>query len=642
MTLFDLLCVGIGGTVGSGVFVLTGQVYPVAGPSATLSWVLAGCVCGLSALSYMELSSRIPTKGSCYAFSFHAIGEVPAVIAAVCLTLEYGLAGAGVARNWSAKLASLLSHFHAAKYMFVPYSSSVTLDDDDGDDDFYVDVPAGLLQVACVLVCVVGLKLGKVVINGFTVAKCALVVFMIVAGFAAWHVNVLESSDEFFPKGFGGTLSGTSLLFFGYIGFDEVCCLAGKAENPAQVMPRAIAGTLVGATVLSVLAQMALSGLVRFDDDGSGTSFEQGFDDIGWQWARFITAVGEVLLLPLVVLVSFLPQPELFAALAEDGLLPASFGHANSQGTLMHGTVAGGVVMTVFSMLVPFAVLWDMINLGVLLGFNLTNTSLLLVRYGSAGVNDGGTHEPYSNVMHNDHGDEDSKEEAALVAHHHPNSPNSPQPAPRSASKAAAVLGLGNFENESPSAQSVNLAEKCVSALWVCGVAGSYCSWLGLFKPLLNTDDDRDDGAPSPPLAAVGVLGLVCFGAAVVVLWSRCEQHPPPLPPPAAAAAAAAAASPVSVDSLASPLSPDELSPEMAAAVAAAKAAAASSSAPATRSFVAPGVPFTPSAAILFNFLLMAQYDAATHGYLLGLISMALVCYAAYKTTRTAPAAFGK
>ena len=219
----------------TGVFVLTGQVYPVAGPSASLSWVLAGCVCGLSALSYMELSARIPTKGSCYAFSFHAIGELPAVVGAVCLTLEYGMSGAGVARNWSAKLAALLKHFDVARYFFLPYSGRPLADDDDGDDDFYVDIPAGILQVACVLICVAGLKLGKVVINGFTVAKVGLVIFMILVGAAAWRVDVFESEEVFFPQGASGMLSVTSLLFFGFIGFDEVCCLAGKSENPSQV-----------------------------------------------------------------------------------------------------------------------------------------------------------------------------------------------------------------------------------------------------------------------------------------------------------------------------------------------------------------------------------------------------------------------
>jgi hypothetical protein len=146
MTLFDLLCVGIGGTVGSGVFVLTGEVYPVAGPSSALSWCLAGIVCSLSALSYMELSARVPTRGSCYAFSYHSLGELPAVVGAVCLTLEYGLSGAGVARNWSSKLAVLLNRYDVGKYFFFPYDGSVG-SVDDGDDDVYFDIPAGVLQV---------------------------------------------------------------------------------------------------------------------------------------------------------------------------------------------------------------------------------------------------------------------------------------------------------------------------------------------------------------------------------------------------------------------------------------------------------------------------------------------------------------
>ena len=138
----------------------------------------------------------------------------------------------------------------------------------------------------------------------------------------------------------------------------QVCCLAGKSENPAEVMPRAIAGTLIGATVLSVLAQLALSGMVPWDnggpdDDGAhATSFEAGFRDHGWGAASRVTAVGEVLLLPLVVLVSFLPQPELFAALAEDGLLPQAFAEVDAAGTLRFGTLAGGLLMTIFSCVV--------------------------------------------------------------------------------------------------------------------------------------------------------------------------------------------------------------------------------------------------------------------------------------------------
>ena len=98
LSLFDLLCIGIGGTVGSGVFVLTGEVYPVAGPSSALCRMIAGGVCLLSAFSYMELSAAIPTRGSTYAFSLHALGEYWAVAGGVSLMMGYGLSGAGVAR----------------------------------------------------------------------------------------------------------------------------------------------------------------------------------------------------------------------------------------------------------------------------------------------------------------------------------------------------------------------------------------------------------------------------------------------------------------------------------------------------------------------------------------------------------------
>mmetsp|Transcript_26942 Transcript_26942/g.82946 ORF Transcript_26942/g.82946 Transcript_26942/m.82946 type:complete len:237 (-) Transcript_26942:1540-2250(-) len=108
LSLFDLLCIGVGGTVGSGVFVLTGEVYPVAGASSMVCWLIAGAVCLMSAFSYMELSAAIPTRGSTYAFSLHALGEVWAVAGAVSLMMGYGLSGAGVARSWSVKFSVLI------------------------------------------------------------------------------------------------------------------------------------------------------------------------------------------------------------------------------------------------------------------------------------------------------------------------------------------------------------------------------------------------------------------------------------------------------------------------------------------------------------------------------------------------------
>ncbi|KAJ1446448.1 amino acid permease-domain-containing protein [Pelagophyceae sp. CCMP2097] len=377
LTLFDLLCIGIGGTVGSGVFVLTGQVLPVAGPASCVCWIIGGAVCFLSAFSYMEMSTVVPTRGSTYAYASYALGEFAAVAGAVSLTLEYGLSGAGVARSWSSTMQGLIGgNWYSTAY---------------GASDYYLDYLALIIQVVCVLVVAAGASLSTRVINVFTVSKVALVIFMIIIGFWAGSEHNF-SSTPFMEKGGTGITSGTSLLFFGFIGFDEVVCMAARAENPKKIMPRAIAGTLGGAAVLSFLAQLSLSWVYRLgaDDDGDYTdaSFQEGFHRQGLVWAQWITVIGEVILLPLVVLLSFLPQPEVMAALGEDGLLPSAFAKRmrfNGADIFGVGTFWTGATLSVIALVVPFSVLWNMINLGVLFGFNITNASLISTRVGNGG-----------------------------------------------------------------------------------------------------------------------------------------------------------------------------------------------------------------------------------------------------------------
>lgn len=175
------------------------------------------------------------------------------------------------------------------------------------------------------------------------------------------------------------------MLFFGFIGFDEVCCMAAKAERPAKVMPRAMAGTLVGAVVFSGLAQSALAAMTPISPGMKSTSFELRFRDLHMGWARWLVATGELCLLPLVVLLGLLPQPEVTAAMSKDGLLPSVFRRQNQSGVYFRGTAITGAFLTLVAFAVPFSVLWDLISLGVLVSFNLTNAALISTRYGNGG-----------------------------------------------------------------------------------------------------------------------------------------------------------------------------------------------------------------------------------------------------------------
>lgn len=97
LTLTDLVAIGVGGTIGSGLFVLTGLVaHEYAGPATAISWTIAGFAACLSGCCYAELSGRISLTGGAYAYTYAGMGEYPAILAATCLSMDYiSAAGAG-------------------------------------------------------------------------------------------------------------------------------------------------------------------------------------------------------------------------------------------------------------------------------------------------------------------------------------------------------------------------------------------------------------------------------------------------------------------------------------------------------------------------------------------------------------------
>jgi amino acid transporter len=374
LSLFDLVAIGIGGTVGSGVFATTGDIISsTAGPGAVISWIIAGVVCCMNALAYMELSTRVPSSGSTYAYSYHAIGELPAVIGAWLLTLEYGVSGAGVARSWADKVEQWYMEEHP-----------------NGDihylNEKYANILAALIMALSVIVLLCGVRFGKAFVNTITSLKVAVVLFIIVVGFAVMDTNNLKpfipdevtNEDGTTSFGFQGVITGASKAFFGYIGFDEVCCLAAEAKNPKKTMPRAVIAVVTGTMFLSVFASFVLSGMVPYSE---AESFSVGFDAQGKHWAAEIVRAGETITMPVVVLISFLAQPRLNYALACDGLMPQIFAKVDDKGNLFVNTLITGVFFTAIAFIVPFLTLWDIVSFGILLSFNMSNVALMMVRF---------------------------------------------------------------------------------------------------------------------------------------------------------------------------------------------------------------------------------------------------------------------
>ncbi|TYZ67333.1 hypothetical protein PybrP1_008836, partial [[Pythium] brassicae (nom. inval.)] len=171
----------------------------------------------------------------------------------------------------------------------------------------YGNILAAAIQALSVVVLLVGVRFGKAFVNTITIAKLVVVFFIIIAGFAAltpdnWSPFIPARTDLDGSMAFGGqgVITGATQAFFGYIGFDEVCCLAAEAKNPKKVMPIAVISVVLGTMVLSVLSSLVLSGMVPYLD---ATGFPEGFEGVGWSWAAKFVRAGETITMPVVVLI---------------------------------------------------------------------------------------------------------------------------------------------------------------------------------------------------------------------------------------------------------------------------------------------------------------------------------------------------
>jgi basic amino acid/polyamine antiporter, APA family len=242
-----------------------------------------------------------------------------------------------------------------------------------------INVPAFVVSVASTALLLSGVQESKRIVNWITAFKMVIVLCMIVGGFLLYRFD-LRQQQPFAPFGVAGVLRGATTSFFGYLGYDEICCVAGEARHPVRDLPRAVLGTLATVTVCYILAAVALTGMLPYTEISPTAGFPDAFRTRGWEVAAQVTAAGEVLTLPVVVLISLMAQPRLTLSMAVDGLLPKIFAKVDAGGNLTGGTMVAGTAMTIIATFVPFTYLDDLISAGILVAFSMTNACLLLLR----------------------------------------------------------------------------------------------------------------------------------------------------------------------------------------------------------------------------------------------------------------------
>ncbi|CAK9278000.1 unnamed protein product [Sphagnum jensenii] len=378
LRVMDLVSIGIGSTIGAGVYVLVGTVARErAGPALTLSFLIAGIAAALAALCYAELSSRLPSAGSAYHYAYTCVGEGVAWIIGWGLILEYTVGGSTVARGISPNLGV----FFGGEQNLPSWIVRRTIP----GIDIVVDPCAGLLVLVVTGLLCMGIRESARVQSVMVVLNIVVLVFVVLAGSWAGFTSGWEGyhqSQGYLPYGINGMLGGAATLFFAYIGFDTVASTAEEVKNPQRDLPLGIGFALLICGSLYMLLSAVIVGLVPFNLIDPDTPLSSAFDNHGMPWATFVVAAGAIAALSTTLMGSILPQPRILMAMARDGLIPPFFSILHPITTVpVNGTLITGMVAALMAFSMNVDQLSGMVSVGTLSAFTVVAVSLLILRY---------------------------------------------------------------------------------------------------------------------------------------------------------------------------------------------------------------------------------------------------------------------
>lgn len=369
LTAFDLAALGIGSVVGTGIFVATGNGAVAAGPAVILSFVITAVVSGLCALTYAELATMFPVSGSTYSYSYIAFGEIVAWFMGWQLMLLYLVSGAAVASGWSGTMAGLL----ATTGIDLPMQL-VTSPLKGG----LIDLPAVLITVFVTWLLYVGVSESAKVNNAIVGVKFAVILLFI--GLGAMHINP-GNYVPFMPHGFGGVMTGASIIFFSYIGFDAVSTAAEETANPGRDMSLGLIICMVTVVVLYLSVAAVLTGMLPISQIDTKNAIPGALASIGINWGAQMVGAGAVLGMISTLLVTMYGQVRIFMVMSRDGLLPKTFGEVNPKyKTPTKCTVYTGVATAIIAGFCPLDAIINISSIGALFVFAAVSLAIIVLR----------------------------------------------------------------------------------------------------------------------------------------------------------------------------------------------------------------------------------------------------------------------
>ncbi|XP_050543776.1 cationic amino acid transporter 3 isoform X2 [Daktulosphaira vitifoliae] len=389
LNLVDLTALGVGSTLGVGVYVLAGDVAKTsAGPAVVLSFVLAAVASAFAGLCYAEFAARVPKAGSAYVYSYVGVGEFVAFVIGWNLVLEYVIGTASVAKALSNYLDALIDkRIQNTLISLFPINVSFLAQ--------YPDFLAFAIVLLLSILLAWGVRESTIINNIFTVVNLLTVTTVVVTGlfkidFYNWNIpkqNIPKGVEKggdggFLPFGWAGVTAGAAKCFYGFIGFDAVATTGEEAKKPKRDIPLAIILSLTIITLAYCSVSTVLTLMWPYYDQDEEAPFPFVYNQINWPTVKWIVSFGAIFALFTSLIGTMFPLPRILYAMSCDGLLFRKFSGINSKTqTPFFATISSGILAGIMSAVFNLQQLIDMMSIGTLLAYSIVCICVLILRY---------------------------------------------------------------------------------------------------------------------------------------------------------------------------------------------------------------------------------------------------------------------
>ncbi|XP_034104306.1 cationic amino acid transporter 2 isoform X2 [Drosophila nasuta] len=386
LSAFDLTALGIGSTLGVGVYVLAGEVSKShAGPAVVLSFLIAAIASIFAGLCYAEFGARVPKAGSAYIYSYVTIGEFIAFLIGWNLILEYAIGSASVVKGLSTYLDSLCGY---AMRDFLAEHLPMNVQGLSAYPDLFAFIVTILFSWAIAS----GAKESTRVNNIFTMLNLGVVLFVIIAGLfkvssSNWSIPKSQvpegyGNGGFMPYGVSGVIKGAAVCFYGFIGFDCIATAGEEAKNPKKSIPFAVIVSLGMIFLAYFGVSTVLTMMLPYYAQDESAPLPHVFRIYGWHVAEYVVTIGAMFGLCASLMGAMFPLPRIVFAMSNDGLLFKCLGEISTKyKTPFKGTMLTGLLCGILAAIFNLSQLVNMMSIGTLLAYSMVASCVLMLRY---------------------------------------------------------------------------------------------------------------------------------------------------------------------------------------------------------------------------------------------------------------------